>query len=136
MKPAAIARLVTAVEAKSGFAKSRLADTRRRKRALLDDAARLDEEARGLLDDPGADGADFIAAARRQAAVERAATARRAEAAALDPEIEERRAALKDALREEIAWRRLQRRVLAEMQKRRSSMEEERRESVVLQSRN
>lgn len=130
MKLASVVKLVSAVEAKSGVAKSRLAETRRRKQALLDNAVRLESEAAAIFSAALQDAADFAAAGRRQIAMERQALACRAEAVALDPEIAERRDALKSALREEIAWRRIERRLRADAQKRRSSVEEERREAI------
>jgi hypothetical protein len=135
MKLASVTKLVSAVEAKTGLAKVRLAETRNRQRALIDEAARCDLDARALFEPLAEDAAEMLAAARRQSALERAASALRAEAEALQPEIETRRDALKTALREEIAWRRLERRLHADAQKRRSSQEEERREAIVLQSR-
>lgn len=136
MKLASVHKLVGAVEAKAGVAKTRLAEIRNRKNALLEAAARLDEDARSVMEGALNDAADFAWAARRQSALESQATARRAEASALDPEIQTCREALRSALREEIAWRRLERRLDTELRLRRSSREEERREATVLQSRN
>lgn len=133
MKRASVEKLVAAVEAKSGLAKSRLAEIRRRKQALMEAAETNQAEARRLVGDSAEDAADLLAAVRRQAMLEKRAEALRVEAEALEPEIQERRAALKAALREEIAWRRIKRRLQEELRKRRLAQEEERREAVVLQ---
>lgn len=135
MKLASVRKLIDAVEAKTGLAKAQLAEARNRQRALFDDAAECESEARALFDPSNEDAADMLAAVRRQSALEREAIALRAAAEALNPEIEARRDALKTALREDIAWRRLEGRLTADAEKRRSSQEEERREAIVLQSR-
>lgn len=134
MKLATVARLVSAVKAKSGFAKARLAEIRNQKQAMLEDAARLDAEALELLHNPGKDAIDFVTAGRRQNVLEKRAAARRVNAAALDPEIAVCREALKSALLQELAWRRIERKLTADLQMRRLSQEEERREAIVLQS--
>lgn len=128
MKSAQLEKILLAVEAKASNAKARLAEARRRQRALFDEADRYEREALGPAD--AADVADLVAADRRSAALVRKAARLREEARAMDPEIGLRAASLKAALKEEIAWRRLQRRARTEAQRRRAAMEEERREAV------
>lgn len=131
MKLANVVKILKAVEAKVGVAKAQLSEVRRRRETFLDYARRAEAEALTVFDN-AVDAADLTMAERHAIALERAAKQFRAEAEALNPEMEARRAELRDALREEIAWRRIRRTLTAKERARRDAFDEERRETTTL----
>ncbi|MBY0423296.1 MAG: hypothetical protein K2Q06_13395 [Parvularculaceae bacterium] len=131
MNRAQVMKILAAVEAKSAQAKAQLAEARRRRDALVAEAERKEAASRAPFAE--ADIAFDLMADDRRAGAQAAEAARlRSEAAALEPQIEERRDALRNALREEIAWRRLKRRLDEEAARRQDGREEARREAIAL----
>lgn len=129
MNRAQVMKILAAVEAKSGLAKSLLAEARRRRDTLAAQAEQKEAAAAAPFSD--AELAFDLTADDRRAAAEAASAERlRSEAAALDPEIAAKREALRTALLEEIVWKRLKRRLDGEAARRRDAREEERREAI------
>lgn len=129
-----VGEALLAVEAKARAARAALAAARAERRRLEDDARRLTLEAatalQGLTEDPSP--ADLRAAARRQAHLDACAARKIAEALSWAPEIAQREAALRAALREEIAWGRLKATLDKDAALHRNAKEEESRSALSL----
>ncbi|MGE0407918.1 MAG: hypothetical protein AB7P23_01500 [Amphiplicatus sp.] len=132
MKPAHIAKLLAAAHAKTQLDKARLDSIRAFQDQLRAEADAYALKARRSFLAEGADVAegDLVLAARYAAFLEECEAGRRRAAALVEPQRMEGARALKQSLREEIAWRRLAAEAVAAQRKEKEDREEEKREQL------
>lgn len=133
MKPGHVEDLLRAIRAKKQLEETRAQAIRNAQEKLAGEANALSAEIAPLAEDGReTSGADLSLYARRIAYLERAAAEKREAIKRLDPQRQAHERALRQALREEQAWRKLRDEQRAEALRAAANRSEEAREAVAL----